>query len=69
MTRKGDTVLAAALKRYGKKLRKYIQSCLNNKLKVKILVEDQRDPRGGCKWGCVFRNRNSEPQMDGEMII
>ena len=28
MTRKGDTVLAAALKRYGKKIRKYIQNCI-----------------------------------------
>ena len=45
MPRKGDTVLTASLKRYGKKIRKYIQSCLNNKLKVKILVEDQRDPK------------------------
>ncbi len=53
MTRKGDTVLTAALKRYGEKIRQYIQSCLNSKLKVKILVEDQRDP-GSVASGAVY---------------
>ena len=28
MTRKGNTVLAAALKTYGKKIQKYIQDCI-----------------------------------------
>ena len=43
MTRKGDTVLAAALKRYGKKIRKYIQNCIAKPLTVKVLIEDARD--------------------------
>ena len=43
MTRRGDTILAAALKRYGKKIQKYIQKCLAKNLTVKILVEDARD--------------------------
>jgi len=43
MTRKGNTVLAAALIRYGKKIQKYIQKCLAKNLTVKILVEDERD--------------------------
>jgi len=43
MTRKGDTVLAAALKRYGKKIKKYIQDCIAKPLTVKVLIEDARD--------------------------
>jgi hypothetical protein len=43
MTRKGDTVLAAALKRYGKKIQKYIQDCIAKPLTVKVLIEDARD--------------------------
>uniref|UniRef100_A0A6C0C5C2 Uncharacterized protein n=1 Tax=viral metagenome TaxID=1070528 RepID=A0A6C0C5C2_9ZZZZ len=43
MTRKGDTVLTAALKRYGKKMQKYIQDCLQKEMKVNILIEDARD--------------------------
>ena len=46
MTRKGDTVLIAALKRYGKKIEKYIQKSLHNNMKVKVLVEDARDSQG-----------------------
>ncbi len=46
MTRKGDTVLVAALKRYGKKIEKYIQNSLNKTMKVKVLVEDARDSQG-----------------------
>ena len=46
MTRKGDTVLVAALKRYGKKIEKYIQKSLRNNMKVKVLVEDARDSQG-----------------------
>ena len=41
--RKGDTVLAASLKRYGKKIKKYIQGCLAENLTVKIDIEDARD--------------------------
>ena len=43
MTRKGDTVLAAALKRYGKKIKTYIQGCISKNLTVKINIEDARD--------------------------
>jgi len=43
MPRKGDTVLAAALKRYGKKIKKYIQDCIVEPLTVKVLIEDARD--------------------------
>jgi len=43
MTRKGNTVLAAALKRYGKKIQKYIQDCIAKPLTVKVLIEDSRD--------------------------
>ena len=43
MTRKGDTVLAATLKRYGKKIQKYIQDCIAKPLIVKVLIEDARD--------------------------
>ena len=43
MTRKGDTVLAASLKREGKKIKKYIKNCLNKDLEIEILVEDARD--------------------------
>lgn len=46
MTRKGDTVLVAALKRYGKKIEKYIQNSLDKTMKVKVLVEDARDSQG-----------------------
>ncbi len=46
MTRKGDTVLVAALKRYGKKIEKYIQNSLGETMKVKVLVEDARDSQG-----------------------
>ena len=46
MTRKGDTVLVAALKRYGKKMKKYIQDCLHKDMKVKLLIEDARDSQG-----------------------
>jgi len=38
-----DTILAAALKRYGKKMEKYIQGCLAKNLTVKITVDDARD--------------------------
>jgi hypothetical protein len=38
-----DTVLAAALKRYGKKMEKYIQGCLSKNLTVKITIDDARD--------------------------
>ena len=43
MTRKGNTVLAAALKRYGGKIKKYIQDCIGKPLTVKVLIEDARD--------------------------
>ena len=43
MTRKGNTVLAAALKRYGGKIKKYIQDCIAKPLTVKVLIEDARD--------------------------
>ena len=43
MTRKGNTVLAAALKTYGKKIRKYMQGCIAKPLTVKVLIEDARD--------------------------
>jgi len=43
MTRKGDTVLVAALKRYGNTMKKYIQDCLHKDMKVKLLIEDARD--------------------------
>ena len=46
MTRKGDTVLVAALKRYGKTMKKYIQDCLHKDMKVKLLIEDARDSQG-----------------------
>jgi len=46
MTRKGDTVLVATLKRYGKKIEKYIQNSLGETMKVKVLVEDARDSQG-----------------------
>jgi hypothetical protein len=43
MARKGNTVLAAALKRYGGKIKKYIQDCIAKPLTVKVLIEDARD--------------------------
>ena len=43
MTRKGNTVLAAALKRYGEKIKKYIQDCIAKPLTVKVIIEDARD--------------------------
>jgi hypothetical protein len=43
MTRKGNTVLAAALKSYGKKIKKYIQDCIAKPLTVKVIIEDARD--------------------------
>ncbi len=43
MTRKGNTVLAAALKTYGKKIQKYMQDCIAKPLTVKVLIEDARD--------------------------
>ena len=43
MTRKGNTVLAAALKRYGGKIKKYIQDCIAKPLTVKVIIEDARD--------------------------
>lgn len=46
MTRKGDTVLVAALKRYGNTMKKYIQDCLHKDMNVKLLIEDARDSQG-----------------------
>jgi hypothetical protein len=46
MTRKGDTVLVAALKRYSNTMKKYIQDCLHKDMKVKLLIEDARDSQG-----------------------
>ena len=43
MSRKGDTVLAASLKRYGKKIKTYIENCIADDLKVNLLIEDARD--------------------------
>ena len=54
MTRKGDTVLIAALKRYGKKIEKYIQGCLHKDLKVKLLIEDARDSSGKASGAAYF---------------
>jgi len=41
-----NTVLAASLIKFGKKIEKYIQGCLASDLVVKILVEDARDSAG-----------------------
>ena len=46
MSRKGDTVLAASLKRYGKKIKTYIENCIADDLKVNLLIEDARDSLG-----------------------
>ena len=43
MSRRGDTVLVAALKRYGTTMQKYIQNSLHKDMKVKLLIEDARD--------------------------
>jgi len=53
MSRRGDTVLVAALKRYGTTMQKYIQNSLHKDMKVKLLIEDARDSQGKAS-GAVY---------------
>ena len=46
MTRKGDTILAASLKRFAKKLKKQVEQSLANELTMDIVVDDARDSSG-----------------------
>ena len=46
MTRKGDTTLATALKKFSKKIKKQIESSIHNDLTVDIVVDDARDSSG-----------------------
>ena len=46
MSRRGNTVLAASLKRFGKKIKTYIKNCIADDLKVHLLIEDARDSLG-----------------------
>ena len=64
MTRKGNTVLVAALKRYGKTMKKYIQDCLHKDMKVKLLIEDARDSQGKAS-GAAYLEIDIEKKADG----
>jgi anaerobic selenocysteine-containing dehydrogenase len=54
MPRKGDTSLISALKREGKKIKRYIQKCLHKDMKVKLLIEDARDSSGKASGAAYF---------------
>ena len=64
MTRKGDTVLAAALKRYGNTMKKYIQDCLHKDMKIKLLIEDARDSQGKAS-GAAYLEIAVDKKADG----
>ena len=66
MTR--NTVLAAALIKEGKKMKKYIQSCIAKNLIVKLIIEDARDSAGRAK-GTIFIEIEIQGEWGGENMI
>ena len=66
MTR--NTVLAAALIKEGKKMKKYIQSCIAKNLIVNLIIEDARDSAGRAK-GTIFIEIEIQGEWGGGNMI